>query len=87
MPRYLIQRTLGDITDAQLHAAAAESARVRRRDFPAVEWEHSHVVRADGGLVSYCVYGAPDEQAVRAHASAAGLPVDRVQEIHTDLEY
>ena len=39
----------------------------------------------DAGLTSYCVYAAPTEQAVRAHAAAAGLPVDEVREIARDL--
>jgi Protein of unknown function (DUF4242) len=85
MPRYLVERKLGTITDEQLNAAAETSQHVRERDFPAVGWEHSHVVRGEDGLVSYCVYSAPDAQAVRDHAAAAGLPADRVQEIHTDL--
>lgn len=85
MPRYLVQRTLGDIDQATLDAAAEHSARVREEQFPALEWEHSHVVRTEDGLVSYCVYGAPDEQAVRDHGAAAGLPVDGVSEIERDL--
>jgi hypothetical protein len=85
MPRYLVERRLGAISDAELQDAAQTSQRIRERDFPAVGWEHSHVVRADGQLVSYCVYEAPDTQSVRDHAAAAGLPVDRVLEIHADL--
>ena len=85
MPRFLITRTLGAISDEQLDAAAAESSRVREAQFPEITWEHSHVVHDDGGLTSYCVYAAPTEQAVREHAAAAGLPVDAVREIARDL--
>lgn len=85
MPRYLIQRTVGAVSDAELDAAAENSARVREEQFPRITWEHSHVVRTDAGLVTYCIYGAPDEQAVRDHASAAGLPVDVVREIERDI--
>lgn len=85
MARYLIQRTLGEVSDAQLEAAAAESRRVREERFPEITWEHSHVVRAEGGLTSYCVYAAPSEQHVRDHAAAAGLPVDHIREIELDL--
>src|SRR4051794_22120036 len=60
MPRYLIHRALGDITDDQLDAAAGESRRVRDEQFPEIEWEHSHVVTTGAGKVAYCVYGAPD---------------------------
>ena len=85
MPRYLIRRTLGDVSDDQLEAAAEVSRRVRAEQFPEIEWEHSHVVRTGDGLASYCVYAAPSEDRVRDHASAAGLPVDDIQEIERDL--
>ena len=45
MPRYLVFRALGDVTDEQLDAAAETSRRVRAEQFPEIEWEHSHVVR------------------------------------------
>jgi Protein of unknown function (DUF4242) len=85
MPRYLIHRALGEISDDQLDAAAAESRRVRDEQFPEIEWEHSHVVTTGAGKVAYCVYGAPDAQSVRDHAAAAGLPADEVLEIERDL--
>ena len=85
MPRFLIRRTLGDVTDEQLETAADVSRRVRAEQFPEIEWEHSHIVRGDDGLTSYCVYAAPSAQHVRDHAAAAGLPADEVQEIERDL--
>jgi hypothetical protein len=85
MPRYLIRRVLGDVTDAELEAAADVSRRVRADQFPDVEWEHSHVVRTADGLTSYCVYASPTAERVRDHAAAAGLPADEVHEITRDL--
>jgi Protein of unknown function (DUF4242) len=85
MPRYLIHRALGDVTPDELEAAAEVSRRVRAERFPEIEWEHSHVVRTDDGLTSYCVYAAPSAQHVRDHAAAAGLPADDVLEIERDL--
>ncbi len=85
MPRYLIHRALGNVSDAELDAAAEMSRQVRDAQFPEIEWEHSHVVRTDTGRVSYCVYAAPSEQHVRDHAAAAGLPADEVHEIERDL--
>ncbi len=85
MPRFVIQRVLGDVSEDQLEAAAEHSSRVREEQFPEVTWEHSHVVRDDGGLISYCVYSAPTEQQVRDHAAAAGLPADSVQVIEHEL--
>jgi hypothetical protein len=85
MPRYLIHRALGDVTEAQVEAAAAVSRQVRADHFPDIEWEHSHVVRTPEGLTSYCIYAAPNADRVRDHAAAAGLPADAVQEIERDL--
>lgn len=85
MPRYLIHRALGDVTEDQLEAAAEVSRRVRDEQFPEIQWEHSHVVRTGDGLTSYCVYAAPTAQHVRDHAAAAGLPADEVLEIERDL--
>ena len=86
MPRYVIHRDLGDITDAQLDAAAKESERLRLSDFPEIGWEHSHVIRVEGsGLRALCVYSAPDPAAIRAYSERAGLPVDGIHEIHADL--
>lgn len=85
MPRFLIHRVLGDVTEADVEAAAEVSRRVRTESFPKIEWEHSHVVRTADGLTSYCVYSAPSAQHVRDHAAMAGLPADEVQEIQLDL--
>lgn len=86
MPRYLVHRALGNVTDEELDAAAERSTRVRLEQFPDVGHEHTHVVRtADGGLTAYCVYDAPTPQHVRDHAAASGLPADEVLEIERDL--
>jgi len=85
MPRFLIRRVLGDITDEQLDAAADASTRVREERFPDVTWEQTQVVRTDDGFTAYCLYAAPSEQRIRAHAAAAGLPTDEVHEIEREL--
>ena len=39
-----------------------------------VTWEHSHVVVDETGNVrTFCVYDAPDEDAVRAHSAQLGM--------------
>ena len=85
MPRYLVQRELGDLADDDLRVAVEESADVREREFPEIGWEHSHVVRVDGGLRAICIYSAPGADALRAYSRRAGLPVDGIHEIHADL--
>jgi len=85
MPRFVIHRVLGDMTEADIQEAAEVSRRVRAEQFPDLEWEHSHVVRTEDGLTSYCVYSAPSAQHLRDHAAAAGLPADEVYEIEHEL--
>ena len=81
MPRYLIERNFGHVTPEQLQEGGSTSKRVASEQFPKIVWEHSHAIQTANGLKTMCVYAAPDEQYVRDHAAAAGLPCDNVQEI------
>ena len=85
MPRFLVQRSLGDAADEEVDAAAEASTRVREERFPEIEWEHTHLIRTSGGVTAFCVYAAPSAQALHDHAAAAGLPVDAIHEIERDL--
>jgi hypothetical protein len=86
MARFVVQRNLGEVQKTELETAARRSKQVREERFPDITWEHSHVVKGDGGLVTYCIYGAPSVDRVREHARAAGLPADAVFEIVTDVD-
>jgi hypothetical protein len=50
-------------------------------------WEHSHVIVDDDGTVrTYCVYEAPDEQAIRDHSGKLGQhEIEFLQEIAGDV--
>jgi hypothetical protein len=86
MPRYIIQRNLGNATMPQVEAAGLKSKQVREASFPDIIWEHSHVVQTKDGLRTYCVYSAPNVERVKAHAAAAGLPADEVFDLITDVD-
>ena len=82
MPRYLIERNVGTLTDEQLEAASRRSmAAIAQMN--GVVWIKSYVSHADGKI--YCEYDAPDEEAVREHARRAGLPVDKVSELALEI--
>lgn len=81
MPRFLIERNFGHVTPEQLDEGGSTSKRVAAEKFPEIVWEHSHAINTPEGLRTMCVYAAPDEQYVRDHAAAAGLPCDNVQVI------
>jgi hypothetical protein len=85
MPRYLLERTVGEVSRGELDAIAARSTEIRLARFPQIAWEHTHVVRTADGLRAFCLYESPDAESVRAHAEALGLPVERMYEVETDL--
>jgi ligand-binding SRPBCC domain-containing protein len=73
MPRYVIERNFGAITDDDMLTASALSGQMIEERFPEIMWEHSHVVATDDGeIVTFCIYEAPNEQMIRDHAAAFG---------------
>ena len=42
-----------------------------------ITWEHSYVT----GNKIYCVYDAPDENAVRQHAERGGFPANKIEKV------
>jgi hypothetical protein len=82
MARYLIERTVGKLSRADLDAAARRSNEVIE-DMPGVVWIRSYVSDVEGKI--YCEYDAPSAAAVLEHARRAGLPVDRVTEIALEI--
>jgi hypothetical protein len=80
MPKYVIEREMpgvGDLSAAQLRGAAQGSCGVLSEMGPRIQWHESYVT----GDKIYCVYIAPDAEAVREHARRAGLPANRVSEV------
>jgi hypothetical protein len=72
MPRYLVVRRF-DVTEDQMPVVGRKSRVTIEDEFPEITWEHSHVIVDDDGSVrTYCVYAAPDEQAVRDHSVKLG---------------
>jgi ligand-binding SRPBCC domain-containing protein len=73
MPRYVIERNFGAISDEDMLAASALSDQLISERFPEIVWEHSHIVATDDGeIVTYCVYSAPSEETIQEHALAFG---------------
>ena len=87
MPRYMIERSFGDISDEEMLAAAVRSDQTAQSSFPDISWEHSHVcVEEDGSITTFCVYDAPTEDRVREHAAAfGGHVISRLYEIADEV--
>lgn len=82
MPRYIIERTTGRLTAAELAAAARRSIDAIA-EMNGVKWIRSYVSDAEGKI--YCEYDAPSVEAILEHARRAGLPVDRVSEVSMEI--
>ena len=81
MPRYVVERTFEDGLAIPATAEGAEAClgvvEVNERD--GVTWVHSYV--SDDRRRTYCVYDAPDPEAIRRTATHNGLPVDRITQV------
>jgi hypothetical protein len=85
MPRYVIEREIagvGKLTGAELHAVAEKSCSVLRDLGPQVQWVHSYVT--DDKI--YCIYIAPDAEAVREHATRGGFPANKISQVRATID-
>lgn len=85
MPRYVIEREIpgaGSLTDEELRQTSLRSLEVVGELGPKIQWLHSYVT--DDKV--YCVYVAPDEETIRRHAEAAGLPANRISMVRGLLD-
>jgi hypothetical protein len=80
MPEYVIEREIpgaGNLSDKELQEISKKSVGVLNDMGPKIKWLHSYVT----GDKVYCVYQAPDEEAIREHGRRGGFPVNRVSAV------
>ncbi len=85
MPKYVIEREIpgaGKLSPEELHGISVKSCSVLKEMGPQVQWIHSYVT--DDKI--YCLYIAPNEEAVREHASRGGFPANRVSEVRSVID-
>ena len=82
MPRYIIERTVGELSKEDLETAGAKSNKVLA-EMDGVVWIRSYVSDAQGKI--FCEYDAPDEDAIREHGRRAGLPVDKISLVALEI--
>ena len=85
MPKYVIEREIpgaGKLTAQQLKVISQASCGVVHTLGPHIQWVQSYI--ADDKI--YCVYIAPDEQAVREHARRGGFPANSVSIVRRMLD-
>jgi len=85
MPKFVIEREIpnaGKLSKAELQGISQQSCGVLRSMGPQIQWVQSYVT--DDKI--YCVYIAPNEEAVRQHAKQGGFPANRVSQVRTVID-
>lgn len=85
MPKYLIEREIpaaGALTAEQLQGISQKSCSVLSEMGSKIQWLESYVT--DDKI--YCVYIAPDEATVKAHAQQGGFPANKISQIKTVID-
>src|SRR5215470_20191747 len=80
MPKYVIEREIpgaGKLSPQELQGISQKSCSVLQNLGPQIQWVQSYVT----GDKVYCVYIAPSEDMIRAHAQQGGFPANRISEI------
>jgi uncharacterized protein DUF4242 len=81
MPRYIIERTFPDGFDLPSGPERAQILLdvVEANTNEGVTWVHSYV--SDDRAKTFCVYDAPNPEAIRKTAKCSDLPVDQITEV------
>jgi hypothetical protein len=82
MPKYVIEREIPGsdlLTAGQMHDIAQKSCQALAEISQHVQWVQSFVT-ADKW---YCIYIAPNEEAVREHARCGGFPANEISAVIT----
>jgi hypothetical protein len=80
MPKFVIERELpgaGRLSAEELRGISQKSCGVLREMGPRIQWLQSYVT--DDKI--YCIYIAPDEEAIRRHAAEGGFPANRISRV------
>ena len=85
MPKFVIERDItgaGKLPKNELQAISQKTCGVLKEMGPQIQWVQSFVT--DDKI--YCVYIAPDEATVRAHAHKGGFPANSVVRVRSVID-
>ena len=85
MPKFVIERELtgaGKLPRQELQAISQKSCSVLREMGPQIQWQQSFVT--DDKI--YCIYIAPDEEAIKTHARKGGFPANRISAVRAVID-
>jgi Nickel responsive protein SCO4226-like len=81
MPRYIVQRSFPDGLEIPIANGGSDICQrvVERNADEGVTWVHSYV--SEDKRLSFCVYDAPNPEAIRKTAARNDLPVDQITRV------
>jgi len=85
MPKFVIEREIpgaGKLGKDELQGISQKSCGVLRDMGPQIQWVQSYVT--DDKI--YCVYVAPNAEAVREHAKRGGFPANVISRVRTIID-
>jgi len=85
MPKYVIEREVpgaGKLSAEELKGMSQKSCRVLQEMDSQIQWQESFVT--DDKV--YCIYIAPNEEAVREHAQRGEFPVNSISEVKSVID-
>lgn len=85
MPKYIIEREIpgaGQLTPLDLQAISQKSCGILTELGPQIQWLESYVTHDK----VYCVYIAPNEELIRAHAQKGGFPTNKIAEVKSVID-
>ncbi len=84
MPKYVIERDLpgaGRLSGDELRSISQKSCNVISNLDKRIQWLQSYVT--DDRI--YCLYDAPDAEAILEHARRGGFPANRISEVKSEI--
>jgi Protein of unknown function (DUF4242) len=85
MPKFVIEREIagaGKLSAQELKGISQKSCGVLRELRPEVQWVESYVT--DDKV--YCVYVAPNEEAIQEHGRRGGFPANRISAVRRMID-
>ncbi|WP_027716018.1 DUF4242 domain-containing protein [Desulfuromonas sp. TF] len=85
MPKYIVEREIpqaGNLSPLELQSISRKSCGILREMGPQIQWVQSYVTMDK----IFCVYIAPNEDAVREHALQGGFPANAVVEVKAMID-
>lgn len=84
MPLFLIKRDFGIISEEDLLIKAAKSKEVCS-EAPDIRWLRSYLALDNVNTITYCIYEAPDAEALVRQAKEADIPLDVIIPLEIEI--